>query len=751
MNNHLNEENERPREGMFDAQLSFPAPFAEAPLPVARIIKRDGREAPFDKRKIADAIFAAARSIGGNDRDRADHLASAVAIYLGKTLNGAAPTVDQVSDAVEKVLLQMGHAQTAVAFVRYRDKQTRLRKLQNGDVRAILGELDEARRIGMEASGALPCEMLVRTSDDQLAQWDRARIAEALVRETRMDPGLADLIAREVEQHILSAGVKSLTASLVRELVDVRLMEHGLDEFRRRHMRLGVPLYDAEQIICAPNQGDAEWAQDPETTDHVLAERVKREFALTQIFSVDVADAHLAGDLHIHDLGMPDRLDSMSPAVEYVLLWGVLPSGRRGGVRPPSDIETLLTQTGRFNAMLRRHVSGSLQWDGLNIRLAPFLADLDDGLRRQFAKLLLMELAHGGALRGRRSPQAEFVVAWEPPKGLADEEPIGADSLPINQRHADYRPSAQRLANALLDVCRELPPGMCPAPSIAVTETALRAPGFNEFLARAVEMASSSKPVRFQFLRDEAPRQASWQPHDVIAQRIALNLARAAYRVESLDDLWPELDRLAALAVQAHAEKRAFLDSLIARKNSGPLGLFAIEHEGQPFLDKQAISYAVGVAGLNECVQHLTGNELHETEETRALAHRILAYLDDACQQLGHRSHLPVFLSQTADPIVLARFAQHDLHRHPEIARRLLKNDPFTHDLEYTPGAQLRAHAPCTPMERIHMEGAFHDRIPHGAFTPISLPASETSPDAVAGFLTKIFYRSRAQHILFTR
>ena len=63
---------------------------------------------------------------GGTDRDRAENLASGVAIYLAKKLKGSVPTVDQVNDAVEKVLIEMGHARTALTYARYRDRRDRL-------------------------------------------------------------------------------------------------------------------------------------------------------------------------------------------------------------------------------------------------------------------------------------------------------------------------------------------------------------------------------------------------------------------------------------------------------------------------------------------------------------------------------------------------------------------------------------------------------------------------------------------------
>ena len=100
---------EQPREGMYDAQLSFDSPCFKGPEPIESIIKRDGRTVPFDRQKIADAIYRAIEPTDGHERARTESLASGVTIYLAKQLHGQPPTVDQVNDAVEKVLIENGH------------------------------------------------------------------------------------------------------------------------------------------------------------------------------------------------------------------------------------------------------------------------------------------------------------------------------------------------------------------------------------------------------------------------------------------------------------------------------------------------------------------------------------------------------------------------------------------------------------------------------------------------------------------
>ena len=96
---------------------------------ITEIIKRDGRRAPFQIEKITDAIFAAAQASGGRDRAMAENLANQVVQLLDNENMITIPTVEQIQDAVEKVLVKNGHARTAKKYILYRNERTRAREM----------------------------------------------------------------------------------------------------------------------------------------------------------------------------------------------------------------------------------------------------------------------------------------------------------------------------------------------------------------------------------------------------------------------------------------------------------------------------------------------------------------------------------------------------------------------------------------------------------------------------------------------
>ena len=96
---------------------------------ITKIIKRDGRAADFDFEKIVQAIYKAAEAIGGNDYESAKKLALQVCEIIEEQNHDKAPTVEQVQDTVEKVLIENGHARTAKEFILYRAERTRVREM----------------------------------------------------------------------------------------------------------------------------------------------------------------------------------------------------------------------------------------------------------------------------------------------------------------------------------------------------------------------------------------------------------------------------------------------------------------------------------------------------------------------------------------------------------------------------------------------------------------------------------------------
>lgn len=93
------------------------------------VTKRSGAIVPFNKERIDNAIYRAAVSVGGRDRERSIWLGDRVVEHLHQTLPaGHTPHIEEIQDAVEKILIENGHAQVSKAYILYREDRNRARQ-----------------------------------------------------------------------------------------------------------------------------------------------------------------------------------------------------------------------------------------------------------------------------------------------------------------------------------------------------------------------------------------------------------------------------------------------------------------------------------------------------------------------------------------------------------------------------------------------------------------------------------------------
>jgi anaerobic ribonucleoside-triphosphate reductase len=92
--------------------------------------KRDGRLEEFDSDRITTAIWKAARAVGGRDKEEARRMTEQVVEILKRRFGEeGVPTVEEIQDMVEKVLIENGHARTAKAYILYRKQHQDMREL----------------------------------------------------------------------------------------------------------------------------------------------------------------------------------------------------------------------------------------------------------------------------------------------------------------------------------------------------------------------------------------------------------------------------------------------------------------------------------------------------------------------------------------------------------------------------------------------------------------------------------------------
>jgi len=616
--------------------------------------------------------------------------------------------------------------------------------------------------------------LFVRTSDEEMKKWDRAKIFDALMRETTISEDAAAIVSREVEKMIAELEIDVVTAPLIRELTNAKLVEYGLSKIRKQHTRLGVPLYDARQIIMMPNKENANVPHGPEATNLTLAENIKKEFALLEVFSQDLADAHMRGDIHLHDLGMVDRPYCSGQSIEYVKKFGLNLPNALSIAKPARHPEVLIEQIIKFSAALQGHFAGAIGWDAFNLFLAPYLVGVDDKRMKQLAQILIYEFAQQAVARGGQSIFSDLNLYWEVPNHFVGVPAIGPEGKFTGKNYEDYLTESQRFVDALFDVYMDGDamgrPFFFPKPNVHMTEKFFQTEGHEEFLNKISRVAAEKGNTYFVFDRggtakiseccrlsfkleqsDFDDAKTPWKMRYSAMQNVTINLPRVAYEAHQNDaKLFELLTQRLEMVAQAHIQKREFITQLFNMGKNGPLSLLTMNMDGEPYYRINKSSFLVGMVGLNEMVQYHTGQQLHESKEAMMFGMKVISHMKTEAERIGSEFGLKMPLEQTPAESTAYRFAKLDMKYYPLQSPTVIRGNKSTGEIYYTNSTYLNVGAPVSAIERVKMEGKFHPLIDAGSLTHVWLGESKPPAESIAAFVVKTFQNTSNAQIAFS-
>jgi ribonucleoside-triphosphate reductase len=616
--------------------------------------------------------------------------------------------------------------------------------------------------------------LFVRTSGEDMAGWNRRRIVDALVRETYIDLETAERISKEVEQVIIASRINLITSPLIRELVDAKLIEYGLEKARRMHTRLGMPLYDVDQLILHPNRENANVPHGPEATNLTLAESIKKEYALLNVFSQEVGDAHMRGDIHLHDLGFCDRPYCSGQSLEYVKKFGLHLPNSSSNAKPAKHAEVLLAHMVKFSATLQGHFAGAIGWDAVNLFFAPYLRGLSDREIEQLAQMLIFEFSQQAVARGGQAIFSDINLYWEVPKHFADVPAIGPGGEYTGLPYSAYAEESQKFIWALFDVYLKGDasgrPFFFPKPLVHITEKFFNTPRHQEFLHHICRVASEKGNTYFVFDRgdtakisqccrlsfkleaaDLADAAHPWKMRYCALQNVTINLPRLGYLADADDaTLFAKLTDVMELAAQAHLQKRVFIEKLLALGETGPLAFLTMKQDREAYLRLDKATYLLGMVGLNELVQLHCGKELHQSKSALKLGLRIISHMKLIADKLSQKHHLKFVLEQTPAESTAYRFAKLDLRYHSPRSGSVVKGDISSGNVYYTNSTLLNVGAPVSPIERTKTEGLFHPLITAGSISHIWLGEAQPPAESLANFVTKAFKQTQNDQLAFS-
>ena len=329
----------------------------------------------------------------------------------------------------------------------------------------------------MDKAEPIPQEIrpMVRRSDGFIVPWDRKAIVKQLLVETKLAKEFyevrpireeeAEEIAVNVEKKIFDLRLKFVSGPLVRELVNNILLDKSKEKpeyavYRNILTRVGAPVYDA--YLMDMGQGykaneNANLQPNPETAHKRKADWVSGEEYLL-LMPPKIADAHLAGDLHIHDLEyFGTRPFCQDWDLRYFFYYGLMPDGigtRTSIAGPAKHPEVAILHTAKILASAQTNFAGGEGFYNFLVFLAPYMRGLNYKKIRQLMQMMFFEYTQAYVARGGQLVFSNIQVQPGIPE-LWRKVPIVMHGRVGPDLYGEYEDEVRLMFRALYDVAYE--------------------------------------------------------------------------------------------------------------------------------------------------------------------------------------------------------------------------------------------------------------------------------------------------------
>ncbi|RLG91979.1 MAG: hypothetical protein DRO36_02805 [Candidatus Hecatellales archaeon] len=575
--------------------------------------------------------------------------------------------------------------------------------------------------------------MLVRTSRYTIEEFDRSKITMSLIEEAGLTPEVAEKISSEVEERLLKLPIKYLTAPLIREFVNAVLIESGLEEYRHKLTRLGMPVHDVKKTV-------EEASKKGFNVKHVClsaGRRVITEYMLLTSLPREVADAHLSGQIHICDSGSW----ILSPSSIYHDLRaffcekGFQPNPYMPNLTKPKNFFDAVSVTATLLNSFQSEVSKEQVVDYFNVFLAPFLARKTVEEVKKVLKNFLLEVSSVGF---ENSGGVTFGVEVEVPPHLKDSRVTGVEE---KLSYGDFEDETQKILDLLLDVFLDLSEKKPLFNPQLVLK--FRSECFTDkhdwLLEKAHRLAAEYGTLYIANLtrdnvvssfavtgeRVETDWTGDWEIDTLrvgCLNNVSINLPRIAYEAKKDDTkLFNGIDRVLDFACKALEVKRREMEN---RFRENLLPNLSQNVEGENYFRLKDSVGTVSVLGLNEAVKSHLGYELYEDLMPQHFAVKLVEYLTDSVKKFSEKTGLRLNVSQVSDVEASQRLATYDVWRYGWSTVNVQggKETPY-----YTFLASTPENLKISLDEKLKLEEKLHPLFRGGAITKIMVEKEASS------------------------
>jgi len=586
----------------------------------------------------------------------------------------------------------------------------------------------------------------------------------------------AGQIAQEVEEELSRMKLEYVTAPLIREIANVKLLEHGMELERAKYTRLGMPVFDVTNLIGFGSKENANLQYNPESVHKLMADQISKEYALISLLPRHLADAHMAGEIHIHDLDYFIRPFCFSHDIRFFLRNGFKADGvgnHTAIAGPAKRPEVAFLHASKVLASSQTNCSGGQGFSYFNTFLAPYIEGLEYNKVKQLAQMFIYELSQMYVARGGQVVFSSIDADMSVPKQFLDVPAVRPGGIVQDSvTYADYEDEVKTLFNALVDVYYEGDaigkPFNFPKFEVQTYPNDIRSGKHEEEFIKVSALAAKfgtpyyivNQPYMPEFACYQCcsflmPLDSSKTEEDVIngtirgggLQVVTINLPQIAYLANGNDCRFFELldDRMNK-AKEVHLLKREVIKKNL-KNNLLPFMNQKINKEGERYLEPDKQSFIIGIVGMNEMVKAHTGKELHESEDSWKFALKVMKHMKDKVAEFREETSLNFSLARTPAESCAYRLAQIDLKKYKNTAVYNGEGDTAY----YTNSFHIRPSADIPLWKRLTMEGSFHPLTDGGAMSHVFLSEANPATEGIYELTKRIATKTAIQYYAYTK
>ncbi len=550
----------------------------------------------------------------------------------------------------------------------------------------------------------------VQTRDGRTVPWDASRIRRAIELAFRAEVGcpapqtLPDPVQGRIEGVVTAAcaavrdlGRQPVAVEEIQDQVERELMTAGEHQVARRYI-IYREVHAAQRDLVSRYLERGDWRIRENSNmdfslqglNNYVTAAVTQDYWLGRIYPAEIAQAHAAGDLHIHDAGVLGPYCVGWDLAEF-LREGIVSVAGKVGSRPPKHFRSALGQLVNLLYTLQGEAAGAQAVSNLDTLLAPFIRA--DGLTYTDVRQALQEFVFNLNVPTRvgfQTPFTNVTLDVRCPGIYRDVAAvIGGEAL--DAPYGEVQPEMDLFNTAFCDVMLEGDSEgrafTFPIPTYNVTPDfpwdsqvggaimRMTAKYGTPYFANFVQGDLSPEDVRSMCCRlrldnRELRRRGGGlfgaNPLTGSLGVVTINLPRLAWRTRDRAAFFAALDDLMVMAADALRVKRQAVEDLTAR------GLYPYSRHYLEGVRQAAGTYwanhfnTIGITGMHEACRNLLGVGI-DAPEGRRLAVDVLEHMRETMRRYQAETDELWNLEATPAESVAYRFAQLDRARCPGI------------------------------------------------------------------------------------